>query len=200
MFSLFSLGKVFFTLLLFSLQEFQRNLLVYSLLSFLSLVFKGCLNMIIFSVPHRSLRQILLSLPPILDMLFLLLFVILIFAMLGKLMIMRVIVLLFIQNISKLIVLLTSMMFPSSNKMCLFPSREDKTFSLKKCFSSFQCVLISSFCVFGESDFFQKEWFSLIIPVKECQATFLANPHVPWLSCAFMLSDDQQNVGFKIFN
>ena len=61
--------------------------------------------MIIFSVPHRSLRQILLSLPPILDMLFLLLFVILIFAMLGKLMIMRVIVLLFIQNISKLIVL-----------------------------------------------------------------------------------------------
>ena len=68
--------------------------------------------MIIFSVPHRSLRQILLSLPPILDMLFLLLFVILIFAMLGKLMIMRVIVLLFIQNISKLIVLLMSMMFP----------------------------------------------------------------------------------------
>ena len=61
--------------------------------------------MIIFSVPHRSLRQILLSLPPILDMLILLLFVILIFAMLGKLMIMRVIVLLFIQNISKLIVL-----------------------------------------------------------------------------------------------
>ena len=61
--------------------------------------------MVIFSVPHRSLRQILLSLPPILDMLILLLFVILIFAMLGKLMIMRVIVLLFIQNISKLIVL-----------------------------------------------------------------------------------------------
>ena len=158
MFSLFSLGKVFFTLLLFSLQKFQRNLLVYFLLSFLSLVFKGCLNMITFSVPHRSLRQILLSLPPILDMLILLLFVILIFAMLGKLMIMRVIVLLFIQNISKLIVLLTSMMFPCSNKMCLFPSREDKTFSLKKCFSSFQCVLIF-LCIRGKRLFSKRMIF-----------------------------------------
>ena len=102
----FPYAKFVFTLLLFPLQEFQRNLLVYSLLSFLSLVFKGYLNMIFFSVPHRSLRQILLSLPPILDMLFLLLFVIVIFAMLGKLIIMRVIVLLFIQNISKLIVCL----------------------------------------------------------------------------------------------
>ena len=158
MFSLFSPGKGFFTLLLFSLQEFQRNLLVYSLLSFLSLVFKGCLNMFIFSVPHRSLRQILLSLPPILDMLFLLLFVILIFAMLGKLMIMRVIVLLFIQNISKLIVLLMSMMFPCWNKMCLFPSREDKIFSLKNCFSSFQCVLVF-LCIRGLRLFFKKNDF-----------------------------------------
>ena len=140
----FAYSKFSFTLLLFPSQEFQRNLLVYSLLSFFSLVFKGCLNMIFFSVPHRSLRQILLSLPPILDMLILLLFVILIFAMLGKLMIMRVIVLLFIQNISKLISysMLTSMMFLSSNKMCLFPSREDQIFSLEKCFSSFQRILI----------------------------------------------------------
>ena len=129
-----------------------------------------------FSVPHRSLRQILLSLPPILDMLFLLLFIILIFAMLGKLMIMRMIVLLFIQNISKLISysMLTSMMFLSSNKMCLFPSREDQIFSLEKCFSSFQRILI--FLCIRRRWLFSKRMIFLNYQLKNAKPLFRQTP------------------------
>ena len=113
-----------------------------------------------FSVPHRSLRQILLSLPPILDMLFLLLFVILIFAMLGKLMIMRVIVLLFIQNISKLIVCLHLWCSCLQIKCAFSPAGRIRFFLWKSV--SHLSSAFSSFCVFGDGDFFQKEWFSLI--------------------------------------
>ena len=111
-------------------------------------------------MPHRSLRQILLSLPPILDMLFLLLFVILIFAMLGKLMIMRVIVLLFIQNISKLIVCL-HLWCSCLQIKCAFSPAGSIRFFLWKSVSHLSSAF-SSFCVFGDGDFFQKEWFSLI--------------------------------------
>ena len=184
MFSLFSPGKGFFTSLLFSLQEFQRNLLVYSLLSFLSLVFKGCLNMIIFSVPHRSLRQILLSLPPILDMLFLLLFVILIFAMLGKLMIMRVIVLLFIQNISKLIVCL-HLWCSCLQIKCAFSPAGTIRFFLWKSVSHLSSAF-SSFCVFRDSNFFRKELFNYQLknakpPFRQTSMTvFCRSFHVIW--------------------
>ena len=131
--------------------------------------------MIIFSVPHRSLRQILLSLPPILDMLFLLLFVILIFAMLGKLMIMRVIILLFIQNISKLIVLLMSMMFPCWNKMCQFSPAGRIRLFLWKSVSHLSSVF-SSFCVFGDCNFFSKRMIFLNYQLKNAKPLFRQTP------------------------
>ena len=140
-----------------------------------------------FSVPYRSHRQILLSLPPILDMLFLLLFVILIFAMLGKLMIMRVIVLLFIQNISKLIVCLHLWCSCLQMKCAFSPAGSIRFFLWKS---------VSHLSVYsGTATFFEKNYLTTSWRMP---SHFLGK--LPWRSCAgvFMLFDGQQNLGFKI--
>ena len=191
MFSLFFLGKVCFYITSVSSTGIPKKSFSLFSAQFLVFGFQRLSKYDFFSVPHRSLRQILLSLPPILDMLFLLLFIILIFAMLGKLMIMRVIVLLFIQNISKLTVCLHLWRSCLRIKCAFSPSREDQIFSLKKCFSPFQCVLIF-LCIQGQR-LFSKRMIFLNYQLKNAKPLFRQTPTshdclVQEFSCYLMTS------------
>ena len=158
----FAYSKFSFTLLLFPSQEFQRNLLVYSLLSFFSLVFKGCLNMIFFLCPTDPFDKFYSHFHPfwiccsfycssywylqcwvswwLWEWLFYYSF----------------------KIFPSLLVIVCLHLWCSCLQIkCAFSPAGRIRFFLWKSVSHLSSAF-SSFCVFGDGDFFQKEWFSLI--------------------------------------